>query len=84
MGEYAAPLLVAAAALGLTYVFCLRPMRRHATGASRASCAPSQADTAGTHEIAALRQEIEALRRFMDSPAEARPSPATGQADITN
>lgn len=84
MGEYAAPLLVAAAAFGLTYVFCLRPMRRHANGASSASCAPSRANTATTHEIAALRYEMEALRRSMDSPAEAGPSPASDQADITN
>ena len=84
MGEYAVPLLVAAAAFGLTYVFCLRPMRRHADGASSACCAPSGGNAATGYEIAALRREIEALCQSMADPAEARPSRASGQADIAN
>lgn len=84
MGECAVTLLVAAAAIGLAYVFCLRPMRRHAGVASSGCCAPGRLDSGTTNEIAALSQEIEALRRSMADPAEAGPSRATGQADITN
>lgn len=82
MGEYAVPLLVAAAVFGLTYLFCLRPMRHHAGDASSGCCAPSRGNDNTDGEIAALSREIEALRRSMADPAEAGPSQATDQADI--
>lgn len=84
MGEYAVPLLIAVAAITLTYAFCLRPMRRQSGGSSSACCAPSRPDAASADEIAALSQEIQALRQSMTDPAEAGPPHRTGQPDITN
>lgn len=81
MGEYAVPLVVAIAAIALTYVFCLRPMRRHSGGASGGCCAPNSPDSATTNEISALRREIEVLRQSMADPADAGSS-RTGH--ITN
>ena len=84
MGQYAGPLLIAVAAIALTYFFCLRPMRRQAGGSSSACCLPSRPDAASANEIKALSREIEALRQSMADPADAGPSDRVGQADITN
>ena len=83
MGAYAVPLLIAVASITLTYVFCLRPMRRDACAASWAcSATNSRAETAD--EIAALSREIDALRQSMADPEDEVTSRAIRQADIPN
>lgn len=60
------PALVAVAAIGLTYVVCIRPMRR-----SRCAAMPQQhseaADAERAAEIDRLRAEVAELRRDQDS-----------------
>jgi hypothetical protein len=60
--ELILPGIVVAASLALTYVFCLRPMRRGQCGMSRVvtSAAPVAEDRDA--EVAALRAEVAALR----------------------
>ncbi|MFD7404175.1 hypothetical protein ACFV7R_16180 [Streptomyces sp. NPDC059866] len=66
MTTYALPLLATAAAFGLTYVFCIRPMR---TG--RACHTPATYEQPEA-EVSALREEVARLRREI----EAHPVPA--------
>ena len=61
------PALVAAAAMGLTYFVCIRPMRRR-----HCAVMPQQhsdaADAERGAEIDRLRAEVAGLRRDQDSP----------------
>lgn len=61
MKELALPILVALAALTLTYFFCLRPMRR-----GHCAATPQAGESAEREaEIARLRAEVAALRSDM-------------------
>jgi hypothetical protein len=51
------PVLVAVAALGLTYAFCIRPMRRGSCGHGQGWSARGRA-----HELELARSELELLR----------------------
>ncbi|MGW9028087.1 hypothetical protein ACWGQ5_28800 [Streptomyces sp. NPDC055722] len=73
MTAYLLPLLFTAAAGALTYVFCIRPMRRHGvchTGPQQQAAAPSATDTAADAgmgaEIQRLREEVDLLRHEAD------------------
>ena len=63
MTSYLLPLLATAAAFGLTYVFCIRPMR---TGRACHAPAPDQPQDAGP-DIGALREEVLRLRREVET-----------------
>ena len=67
------PPVVAAASIGLTYLFCIRPMRRGHCGPGSASGQTDPADRRA-EEIARLRTEIDQLNRDLqnDSPRPAR------------
>lgn len=53
------PLVIAAAAIGLTYLFCVRPMRRHGSCHRPANRPGVRADSATELELA--RTELELL-----------------------
>jgi len=64
--ESLVPALIAAAAIGLTYVICIRPMRR----GHCAMMPPQHSDAADAEraaEIDQLRAEVAGLRRDQDS-----------------
>ncbi|WP_327432917.1 hypothetical protein [Streptomyces sp. NBC_01236] len=65
MTAYVLPLLATAAAAALTYVFCVRPMRR---GNSCHMSAPAASDTSTETdaEIRRLREEVQLLRHEAD------------------
>lgn len=54
------PALVAVAALGLTYLFCIRPMRRGAACFSRGVVVPQT--KARSDELERVRTELDLLR----------------------
>ncbi len=56
MGELALPLITLVAAVTLTYLFCVRPMRRGRHGCHK----PTQDHL--DRDLAALRRELDALR----------------------
>ena len=60
------PVLVAAAAIGLMYVMCIRPMRRGQCGMTPQQPA-GEADAKREAEAARLRAEIAELRRTQES-----------------
>ncbi|MGI5139341.1 MULTISPECIES: hypothetical protein [unclassified Streptomyces] len=65
MTAYVLPLLATAAAAGLTYVFCVRPMSRD--GSCHLSAQPSSDSSAATDaEIRRLREEIQLLHHEAD------------------
>lgn len=63
MTAYVLPLLATAAAFGLTYVFCIRPMRTGRACHTPVAGRPSAADA----EIGALREEVRRLRREVET-----------------
>jgi hypothetical protein len=54
--------LVAAAAITLTYFFCVRPMMRDRGGCAMPGCGPGRPQGVGDSEVAQLREEIRVLR----------------------
>ncbi|WP_192583702.1 hypothetical protein [Streptomyces albicerus] len=65
MTAYVLPLLLTVAAAALTYVFCIRPMRRG--GSCHMSAQPPPATSAETDdEIQRLREEVQLLRHEAD------------------
>ncbi|MEU0721787.1 hypothetical protein ABZ498_31995 [Streptomyces lavendulocolor] len=73
MSGYALPLLFTAAAGALTYLFCIRPMRRHGpchmSPQQSAAAAPGRdaaTDTAVDAEITRLREDVQLLRHELD------------------
>jgi len=63
--ELLVPALVAAAAIGFTYFFCIRPMREgHCGMGGRSQSAPK----ADAEELQRLRDEVAALRRETSEP----------------
>ncbi|MFF7642958.1 hypothetical protein [Streptomyces canus] len=65
MTGYVLPLLFTAAAAALTYVFCIRPMRRGES--CHMSAQPPSATSAETDaEIKRLREEVQLLRHEAD------------------
>lgn len=65
--------LVLAVAIGATYVFCIRPMRRGECGAGAAGVAH---DAEHAREIAELRDEIRILRAENDLERDQAQHPA--------
>ncbi len=57
MAELALPLITLVAAIALTYLFCVRPMRRRGHG-----CGGHHSNDQVDNEIAVLRRELDALR----------------------
>ncbi len=62
------PLVVASAAVGLTYLFCIRPMRRHGSCRRPAKSPAAGAGLAGELELALM--ELELLRLQQAARAE--------------
>lgn len=63
--ELLIPALVAGAAIGFTYFFCIRPMRDGHCGMGGRSQSVSSADA---EELQLLRDEVAALRRETSDP----------------
>ncbi|MFD8501238.1 hypothetical protein ACFV2L_00580 [Streptomyces sp. NPDC059687] len=92
MSSYVLPLLATAAAFGLTYVFCIRPMRQ-GNGCpmpQRQSQAGTQTQTYGAAtdadpsdatdaEIKRLREEVQLLHHELDLSSTAAKPPAGGR-----
>ncbi|MGH2598942.1 MAG: hypothetical protein ACRDJ9_06100 [Dehalococcoidia bacterium] len=57
---------VFAAAVTLTYLFCIRPMRRGACDMGRGP--GTQNATRREEELRALRREVDELRHILDQP----------------
>ncbi len=70
------PLIIAAAAIGLTYLFCVRPMQRHGSCHPPANRPGAPAGLATELELA--RTELELLQRQQARRAEATSSHTTG------
>jgi len=70
------PLVIAAAAIGLTYLFCVRPMRRHGSCHRPARRPGVRAGLATELELA--RAELELLQLQQARRAEATSSHTTG------
>ncbi len=70
------PLVVATAAVGLTYLFCIRPMRRHGSCHRSTKGPAAGAGLAGELELA--RTELELLRLQQARRAEDGSSHTTG------
>lgn len=63
--ELLVPALVAGAAIGFTYFFCIRPMREGHCGMGGRSQSGASADA---EELQLLRDEVAALRRETPDP----------------
>jgi len=70
------PLIIAAAAIGLTYLFCVRPMRRH--GSCHRSANRPEAPAGPADELELARTELELLQLQQARQAEATSSHTTG------
>ncbi len=70
------PLIIAAAAIGLTYMFCVRPMRRHGSCHRSANRPGAPAGLATELELA--RTELELLQLQQARRAGATSSHTTG------
>ena len=57
MSEWLLPIVVAAAALALTYVFCVRPMRRGHRVHSSPAAASTRGNEMGPDDLASALQE---------------------------